>query len=135
MSAQVLIVTCCLNLVASCLDDEDALPLKVSSFSVWRTALLLIVLHSLVRSVFWSMVSTNTIYVCTQMRSLCLSLSHAGSITDVISSGHQVQYICWYMFMEYVSEDLLISLAICWTGTLAQGCLHFLSVFIPVILP
>ena len=29
-------------------------------------------------------------------------------------------------------EDLLISLAVCWKGTLAQGGLHFLSVSVPV---
>ena len=47
-----------LNLVASCLDDENEIPLKViASLSALRFALPsipLIVLHSLVRSVFWS---------------------------------------------------------------------------------
>ena len=50
-----------LNLVASCLDDENEISLKViASYSVVRFALLsipLIVLHSLVRSVFRSMFS------------------------------------------------------------------------------
>ena len=50
-----------LNFVTSCLDDENEIPLKViASFSASRFALPsihLIVLHSLVRSVFWSMVS------------------------------------------------------------------------------
>ena len=56
------VLNCWLNLVASCLDDENEIPLKViASFSASRFTLPsihLIVLHSLVRSVFWSMVST-----------------------------------------------------------------------------
>ena len=56
------VLNCWLNLVASCLDDENEIPLKViAAFSASRFALPsipLIVLHSLVRSVFWSMVST-----------------------------------------------------------------------------
>ena len=50
--------------MASCLDDENVIPLKViASFSASRFALPsmpLIVLHNLVRSVFWSMVSTKS---------------------------------------------------------------------------
>ena len=50
------VFNCRLNLVASCLDDENEIPLKViASFSASRFALPsipLIVLHSLVRSVF-----------------------------------------------------------------------------------
>ena len=50
--------------MASCLDDENEIPLKViASFSASRFALPsipLIVLHSLVTSVFWSMVSTKS---------------------------------------------------------------------------
>ena len=50
------VLNCWLNLVASCLDDENEIPLKViASFSASRFALPsipLIVLHSLVRSVF-----------------------------------------------------------------------------------
>ena len=53
-----------LNLVASCLDDENEIPLKViASCSASRFALPsipLIVLHSLVTSVLWSMVSTKS---------------------------------------------------------------------------
>ena len=52
------VLNCWLNLVASCLDDENEIPLKViASFSASRFALPsipLIVLHSLVRSVFSS---------------------------------------------------------------------------------
>ena len=58
------VLNCWLNLVASCSDDENEIPLKViASFSSWHFALPsipLIVLHSLVTSVFWSMVSTNS---------------------------------------------------------------------------
>ena len=50
------------------MDDENELPLKViASFSVSRFALPsipLIVLHSLARYVFWSMVSTKYLHFC-----------------------------------------------------------------------
>ena len=66
MSANFEVLNCSLNLVASCLDDENEIPLKViASFSASRFALPsipLIVLHSLVRSVFWSMVSTKSLH-------------------------------------------------------------------------
>ena len=56
---------CLLNLADSCLDDENKIPLKViASFSAVRFALPpipLIVLHSLVRSVFCSMFSTKSL--------------------------------------------------------------------------
>ena len=55
------VLNCWLNLVASCLDDENEIPLKViASFSASRFALPsipLIVLHRLVTSVFWSMLT------------------------------------------------------------------------------
>ena len=61
------VLNCWLNLAASCLDDEHEFPLKViASFSASRFALPsfhLIVLHSLVTSVFWSKVSTKSLYV------------------------------------------------------------------------
>ena len=51
----------------SCLDDDNGIPLKViASFSASRFALPsipLIFLHSLVRSVFWSMVSTKSLSI------------------------------------------------------------------------
>ena len=60
------VLNCWSNLVASCLDDENEIPLKVIvSFSASRFALPsipLIVLHSLVTSVFWSMVSTKSLH-------------------------------------------------------------------------
>ena len=59
------VLNCWLTLVASSLDEENEIPLKViASFSALRFALPsipLIVLHSLVRSVFWSMVSTKSL--------------------------------------------------------------------------
>ena len=68
------VLNCWLNLMDSCLDDETEIPLKViASFSASRFALpsiTLIVLCSLVRSVFWSMVSTKSLhfFLCTQIR-------------------------------------------------------------------
>ena len=62
------VLNCWLNLVASCLDDENEIPLKVIAlFSASRFALPsipLIVLHSLVTSVFWSKVSTKSLHFC-----------------------------------------------------------------------
>ena len=62
------VLNCWLNLVAICLDDENDIPLKViTSFSASRFALpsiLLLVLHSLVTSVLWSKVSTNSLHFC-----------------------------------------------------------------------
>ena len=55
------VLNCLLNLAASCLDDENEIPLKViASFSDVRFALPsipLIVLHS-----FWSMFSTKSLH-------------------------------------------------------------------------
>ena len=55
------VLNCLLDLSASCLDDKNEIPLKaIALFSAVRFALSsipLIVLHSLVRSVFWSMFS------------------------------------------------------------------------------
>ena len=82
-------LNCWLNLVASCLDDENEIPLKViATFSASRFALPsipLIVLHSLVTSVFWSMVSTKSLYfccLCTQIR-FWMSLFILGSSGEV----------------------------------------------------
>ena len=63
------VLNCWLNMAASCLDDENELPLKViASFSASRFALPsnpLMVLHSLVTSIFWSKVSTKSlIFFC-----------------------------------------------------------------------
>ena len=83
------VLNCWLNLVASCLDDENEIPLKViASFSASRFALPsipLIVLQSLVTSVFWSMVSTKSLHfcrLCTQMR-FWMDLFNLGSSGEV----------------------------------------------------
>ena len=59
------VLNCWLNLVASCLDDENEIPLRViASFSASRFAppsIPLIVRHSLVTSVFCSKVSTKSV--------------------------------------------------------------------------
>ena len=59
------VLNCLLNLAASRLDDENEIPLKViDSFSAVRFALPSIslrVLHSLVRSIIWSMFSTQSL--------------------------------------------------------------------------
>ena len=75
--------------MASCLDDENEIPLKViASFSASRFAqpsISLIDLHSLVRSVFWSMVSTKSLHfcrLCTQIL-FCMSLFNLGSSGEV----------------------------------------------------
>ena len=76
-----------LKLVASCLDDENEILLKViASFSALRFALPsfpLIVLHSLVRSVFWSMVSTKSLHFCR----LCTHIRFWISLFNPVSSG------------------------------------------------
>ena len=77
------VLNCWLNLVASCLDNENVIPLKViASFSDSGFALPsvpLIVLHSLVRSVFWSMVSTKSPFfflLCTHIRFWMVQVPH-----------------------------------------------------------
>ena len=60
------VLNCLLNLEARCLDDKNEIPLKViASFSAVHFALPsipLIILHSLVRSVFRSMFSTKSLH-------------------------------------------------------------------------
>ena len=110
------VLNCWLNLVASCVDDENEIPLKViASFSASRFALPsipLIVLHSLVTSVFWSMVSTKSLHfcrLCTQMRfwMALFSLGSSGEvgsllrrssrlfITSSISAGTASSWSLW----------------------------------------
>ena len=72
-------LNCWLNLVASCLDDENEIPLKViASFSASRFALpsiTLIVLHSLV--------STKSLHFC----SLCTQIRFWMALFNLGSSG------------------------------------------------
>ena len=110
------VLNCWLNLVASCLDDENEIPLKViASFSASRFSLSsipFIVFHSLVRSVFWSMVSPKSLHfcrLCTQMR-FWMALFNLGSsgemgsllrgssrlfITSSISAGTGSSWSLW----------------------------------------
>ena len=66
-----------LNLAASCLNDANEILLMViASFSAVRFAvpsIPLIVLHSLVRSVFWSMFSTKSLHFCFLYAHRCVS--------------------------------------------------------------
>ena len=82
------VLNCLLNLAASCVDDENEIPLKeIASFSAVRFALpsvSLIVLHSLVISVLWSMFSTKSLRLCTHMR-FWMSLFSLGSSGEVQS--------------------------------------------------
>ena len=102
----------CVHLAASSLDDENEIPLKeIASFSAVRFALpsiALIVLHSLVIYVLWSMFSTKSLHffrLCSQMR-FGMSLFSLGSSGEVVSSGYHVKYPCWYRFLvESVSSS------------------------------
>ena len=83
-----------LNLVASCLNDENGIPLKViASFSASRVALPsipLIVLHSLVASVFWSKVSTNSLHFCLVCSGCHNSILGVQARWDLFYGGHLV---------------------------------------------
>ena len=102
--------------MASCLDDENEIPLKVvASFSASPFALPsipLIVLHSLVRSVFWSMVSTKSLHfsrLCAHIRFWMASFNLGSSgevgsllrrssrlfITSNISAGTGSSWSLW----------------------------------------
>ena len=92
------VLNCWLNLAASCLDDENELLFKViASFSASRFALPsipLMVLHSLVTSVFWSKVSTQSLYFALGVRR-CGSGWHNSVLAiqarwDLFYGGHLV---------------------------------------------
>ena len=85
------VLNCLLNFAASCLDDENEIPLKeIASFSAVHFALPsipLIVLHSFVISVLWSMFSTKSLHffrLCSQMR-FWMSFFSLGSSDEVWS--------------------------------------------------
>ena len=85
------VLNCLLSLAASCLDDENEIPLKeIASFSSVRFALPsipVIVLHSLVISVLWPIFSTKSLHffrLCSQMR-FWMSLFSLGSSGEVRS--------------------------------------------------
>ena len=90
------VLNCWFNSVASCLDDDNEVSFKViASFYALRFALPsipFIVLHSLVRSVFWAMVSTKYL----NFSRLC----------TLFCGGHHVQYICWYrLLVDFVASS------------------------------
>ena len=108
----------------------------------------------MVTSLFWSMVSTMSLHfcrLCTQMR-FWMALFNLGSsdevgsllrmssrlfITSSISAGTASSWSLWRPVGMWCDAALsrmvlLISLAVCWKRTLAQGDLYFLSVSIPV---
>ena len=90
------VLNCWLNLIESCLDDENEHPLKVlASFSASRFALTsipLIVLHSLVTSVFWSKVSTKALHFL-----FCVGGGEVGDDGDCCviraDQGSQITYL------------------------------------------
>ena len=88
------VLNCLLNLAASCVDDENEIPLKeIASFSAVRFALPsipLIVLHSLVISVLWSMFSTKSLNFCR----LCSQMRFWMSLFSLGSSG-EVRSLLW----------------------------------------
>ena len=101
------VLNCWLNLVASFLDDENEIPLKViASFSPSRFALPsipLIVLHRLVTSVFWSKVS-NVIIQSWRCDLFCgghlVLSSHPISLLVQVHCGVSVvQYGCGVMLL------------------------------------
>ena len=108
------VLNCWLNLVASCLDDENEIPLKViASFSALRFVLPsipLIVLHSLVRSVFWSMVSTKSLHffrLCTQMR-FWMALFNLGSSGEVGS-------LLWRSPLLFITSSISAGTGFSWS--------------------
>ena len=78
------VLNCWLNLVASCLDDENEIPLKVIALlSALRFALPsipLIVLHILVTYVIWSKVSTKSLHF-----SFCVRRCGSGCHNSVLA--------------------------------------------------
>ena len=88
------VLNCWLNLAASCLDDENELPLKlIASFSTSRFALPsipLMVLHSLVASVFWYKVSTKSL-----LFSVCVRICGSGCHNSVLGGSGEVGSILW----------------------------------------
>ena len=79
------VLNCWLNLVASCLDDENEIPWKViATFSASRFALPsipLIVLHSLVRSVFGSMVQQKSLHFFP----ICAHIYSSGWLNSILA--------------------------------------------------
>ena len=95
-----------LNLVASCLDDENEIPLKViASFSALRFALPINSFHSspqlgTVISQFLPFMGTNTFL---DVYSILAVHARLG----LFCGGQHVQYLCWYrFFMESMVSSM-----------------------------
>ena len=112
------------------MDKENELPFKVIvSFSASRFALpiplIIIYICFLVHvlkeiSLFFPFVYTNSVLDVLAVQ------PRWDSFTEVITSGHLVHYLCWYMFLiESVScsRDVV---CLSWKGTHAQGGTYFL---------
>ena len=100
------VLNCLLNLAASCLDDENKIPLKeMASLSAVRFALPSIpsiVLRSLIISVLCSMFSTKSLHFCRSCPQMhfwmfLFSLGSSDEVrsffAEVVSSGHHIQYL------------------------------------------
>ena len=108
------VLNCWLNLAASCLDDENELPLKViASFCASRFALPsipLMVLHILVTYVFWSKVLIKFLHFAFCVRR-CGSGCHNSLLAvqarwGLFYGGHHIQYLRWFRFTaESVSSS------------------------------
>ena len=91
------VLNCWLNLAASCWDDEKVIALP---------SIPLMVLHSLVTSVFYSKVSTKSLNFC-----LLCARCGSGCHNSVLAVQARwdlfyVQYLCWYRFlMESVTSS------------------------------
>ena len=102
------VLNCWLNLVASCLDDENEFPLKViASFSASRFAINSFnsspQLGHVCLLVLFPFVHTDAVLdgFIQSWQFRC-----GVSFTEVISSVHHVQYLCWYSFlMESVASS------------------------------
>ena len=108
------VLNCWLKLVASCFDDENEIMLKViASFSAScfvLPSIPLIVLHSLVRSVFWSMVSTKSLHfchLCTQIR-FWMALFNLGSSGDVGS-------LLWKSYRLFITSSISAGTGSSWS--------------------
>ena len=150
MSAQLEVFNCWLNLVDSYLDDENQLPFKViASFSASRFAMLsihLIVLHRLSFGP-WFQQKLSVFLLCADAvldvviqywqfsgvgsllrRSSCLSITSRIS-ADTVSSWTLCCPVWIWCDGALSTEDLLISVAVCWKTTLGQGGLYLLYVY------
>ena len=108
------VLNCLLNLAASCLDDENEIPLKIALFSAVRFCFavnsfdsssqlgnIYLIVHVL------NKISPFFCGLCSQMRFwMFLFRRVAISYSEVVSSGHHVQYLCWCRFLvEPVSSS------------------------------